>query len=376
MGDVFRSSVLSRPALTCESRVQRVMNKTRIAALDLTRPIGMFFVMLIHSSFIENGNRSVAHFILKMHIGSGAVPMFFLLAGYLSARDMDSPEMKTSEFIAKKARRLIVPFLFWNVLLLVLVFAVKLSGASSALRGSGAYLDVAGSPTSILSALVGVGRFPIVYQFWFLRDLIVVSIACFLLRGLVSRIPFLPWMLLLAPLPMAGSMGFYLLGYSTRNVAPTDLPRQDSSAFYCVLWIALGVGQFYSHMTIPPLIQRLGSAVFILMLSNALSHRSVGARLSAGGALIFFVYAAHEPLQTTMAKSWQLLNIPGFGSLWCFLVIPAVAYVVCWLVYRVLRRYAPRLMPFMTGDRQSWDGNPSTHGDGMTDTAATVSAEP
>ncbi len=327
------------------------MNTTRSSSLDLTRILGMFFVMFIHSSFIEDGNRSMVHYCLKSFIASGAVPVFFLLAGYLSAKNMDSPTLGFSGFIEKKAKTLIIPFLFWNSLALILVFIAKLTGISSAFQGNGAYFDVAGTPFSILSALLGLGRQPIVYQFWFLRDLIVVSIISFLFRRAVPKIPFLPWMLFLVPIPMASSMAFYLLGYSMKKITAAELPKQNSCVLYCLLWIILGVEQFFAHVTIPSPIQQLGSAAFIFMLAHILSYHSWGTKLSTVGASVFFIYAAHEPLQTIMAKSWQILGVPGYGSLGCFLLIPATSFLICLVGYKGLKKITPKLMPVITGGR-------------------------
>jgi len=141
----------------------------------------MFFVMFIHSPGNADMQTAPEIFLLKGFISSGAVPVFFLLSGYFGARKIDLKSVSPGHYIQEKIHTLIIPFLFWNSAVLVLVFTVKYFHMDSAFRGSGAYFDVSPNASSIGAALFGIGRCPIVYQFWFLRDLIVVVFLAFVL---------------------------------------------------------------------------------------------------------------------------------------------------------------------------------------------------
>ena len=58
----------------------------RTMSFDILRVLGMFFVMLIHTPMPAcDGAAGTLARVLKDFIAPGAVPMFFLLSGYLSA---------------------------------------------------------------------------------------------------------------------------------------------------------------------------------------------------------------------------------------------------------------------------------------------------
>ncbi|MFC1467315.1 acyltransferase family protein [Verrucomicrobiota bacterium] len=321
----------------------------RILSIDLARVIGMIFVMLIHSPFSEENN--LPHYLLKNYIAGGAVPLFFLMAGYFSTKNMNSSNIKTLDFLKKRFYTLILPFLFWNSAILLLVFIAKLSGISSSFTGEGAYFNVEKNLSSILSALFGIGRGPIVYQFWFLRDLIVVSVTAFLLRKWIVKIPFLAWVLFFIPLPFAKSMGYYLLGYSVAENPVKLQIKKGSCLIFSIIWVGLGIGSFWGVITISAPLQQIGSALFIFLVAQILSDSSIGNRISTLGTAVFFMYATHEPLQTIIAKIWQKTALPGYGSLGCFLIIPVVTFFACWIGYIGVKKFTPRLLPILTGGR-------------------------
>ncbi|OYW77446.1 MAG: hypothetical protein B7Z37_04195 [Verrucomicrobia bacterium 12-59-8] len=169
------------------------MKTKRVAVLDIVRVVGMIFVMFIHSPIKEELKGSPEVFLLHSFFASGAVPIFFLLSGYLGAKRIRSDQFSWFAYAKDKLNSLIIPFLFWNVLVILLVFVAKATGLSTVFQGNGSYFDLQFSVSSIATALFGIGRAPIVYQFWFLRDLIIVS---FLAVIVCRRLPNIPLHLL------------------------------------------------------------------------------------------------------------------------------------------------------------------------------------
>jgi fucose 4-O-acetylase-like acetyltransferase len=328
------------------------MTSPRNVTLDLLRVIGMFFVMLNHSPGDPDIKTAPGIFFLKGFLVCGAVPVFFLLSGYFGARRIDSTSLSAKDYVQEKARTLIIPFLFWNAAVLLLVLLAKYAGWDSSFRGGGAYFDVNFSALSIGSALTGIGRLPIVYQFWFLRDLIVVVFVAFLLCRHVPKIPLLPWFFFLIPLPMASSLGYYLLGHELHSYLPPEqFPSFRSSILYCAGWSLMGIGVIAGIIAVPRLLQEIGSAAFIFMLTIVASRSPFVARISALGPAVFFVYATHEPLQTIISKEWQSHHLPAYGTLFCFLLIPTTVFAVCAVAYVILRKISPGPLAFATGGR-------------------------
>ena len=328
------------------------MSNKRIVTLDLDRIVAMIFVMFIHSPINADPKDNPAMFFLKGFIACGAVPTFFLLSGYLSAGKINSPTLGMGAYVGGRFRALIIPFLFWNTLVLLLVFAAKNMGLNTFARGSGAYFDVQPTFTSIASALFGIGRSPIVYQFWFLRDLIVVSLFAPVICRCLPHLPLLPWLLFFVPLPLASSLGFFLLGYQLQAIFPdVPNPKLPASALFCFAWILLGWGLIWEWTSLPFLLQQLGSVFFIFHLAAMLAATRVGQRLSLIGPAVFLVYALHEPTQTIIAKASQAYGLPGYGGLVYFLLIPGIVFPACVLAYYALRRFCPFLLPYLTGGR-------------------------
>ena len=319
--------------------------------MDISRLAAMLLVMSIHSPFEGDLGGSPIAFIVRF-LSNGAVPMFFMLSGYLGARRLDSPGTGFGKYVQDKFWRLAVPFLFWNLLILLLVFLTTALGRDSALRGNGAYFGLQPSVASIGAALFGIGRCPIVYQFWFLRDLIVVSLLGFAIVRWVPTIPLLPWLLLLAPWPMASSLGFFLAGRQLHSLMPPEcFPEARSSALFCGCWILFAAGTAAGNVEVPQPLQALGSAAFIFMAAAVASSLPFAGRLAALGSTVFFVYATHEPTQTILVRAWQALHLPAFGTTFCFLTIPAIVFPLCATAYLMLRKMAPRFAALITGGR-------------------------
>lgn len=335
------------------------MTRNRIATLEILRVVAIVFVMFIHSPVNGDARSSPTIFLLKEFFACGAVTVFFLLSGYLGAKSLQTPELQFSAFTRNKIRTLIIPFLFWNLLVITFVFIAKTSGLTSSFRANGAYFDVEFSLPSIACAILGIGRWPIVYQFWYLRDLIVISFVTFVLCRALPRMPLLPWFFFLLPIPIAQSLGFYLLGHHLHSIVPPErFPKLRSSLLFCICWFSISIAVLVELVKIPYLIQQIGSACFIMMIAIALSATRLSQQFTLLGSTTFFVYATHEPLQTIIAKTWQALNIPLYGSLFCFLLIPTSVFFICIIVYFLLYKIAPQLLSIATGSRHIADQKP------------------
>ncbi len=135
-------------------------------------------VVLAGENIINSADAPVYSFLAKLisdTMALIAVPLFCAFSGYLffaSANKYD-----TSFFIEKyrkRARSLLIPYLFWNILVLLLVFLTEIifGGVTS-----GRNLPVVDySFIDYCNALWNRGQTgkPICFQMWFIRDLMVV----------------------------------------------------------------------------------------------------------------------------------------------------------------------------------------------------------
>lgn len=307
--------------------------------------------MLIHSN---SGSTHPLVASVMSFICNGAVPVFFLLSGYLSARKLDSPSCSLREFGISKWHGLIIPFLFWTILTLVLIFSAKAAGLDKAVKGGGHYFGVEPNVESIFSSMFGIGRPLIIYQFWFLRDLIVANFAAFFIIRYLPRIPLLPLLLFFVPIPMMGSLAYFLTGHELKRFQFADLEKiLKGTWIYCLSWLVLGAGITLWKESIPDPIGALGSAAFLIFLAHLIGLSSAGRKLATLGATTFFIYAVHEPAQTIIDKIWTQKGWPGHGSFALFIGIPLAVFVVSTIGYKLLARLSPKSLALMTGGRSS-----------------------
>jgi fucose 4-O-acetylase-like acetyltransferase len=311
--------------------------------------------MLAHSAVVENTALCPSIFLLKRFIAIGAVPAFFILSGYLGAKKLGQFSLTIRTYFADKLRSLIAPYLFWNICALALVFLLKYIGIHHALQGRGAYFNVDFSTLSVVSALFGIGRPPIMYQFWALRDLIIVVFVAFYLCRYLPKTPLIPIVFLFLPLPVSTSLGYYLIGNYLYHYLPVaKISMIKPSALYLLLWLFIGICVATEVLPIPGFpIGRIGSAIFLFALATILLRSAVGRKLSTLGPVTFLIYAIHEPIQTVIAKTWLISKTPYYGSLFCFLIIPILVFVLILIIYRILQLSSPKFLGFITGGRHS-----------------------
>jgi fucose 4-O-acetylase-like acetyltransferase len=125
-------------------------------------------------------------------LGGVCVPLFFLISGFLFFWNVDFNGRSYLRKLQSRVRTLLIPYLFWIFVTLLLMFAVR-----TFIRGldsfeSGYNIDF--TPRYALFALWGTalegGKVigPIVGQFWFIRDLMVLVVLTPLVHVYIKRL--------------------------------------------------------------------------------------------------------------------------------------------------------------------------------------------
>lgn len=111
--------------------------------------------------------------LISQGVARVAVPLFFLMSGYLFFLGFDFSKQTYLEKIKSRVKSLLIPFLFWN---LITLFVVALAQAIPVTRqyfsGNNELIASFGC-WEYVQAIFGIERTPISYQFWFIRDLMV-----------------------------------------------------------------------------------------------------------------------------------------------------------------------------------------------------------
>jgi surface polysaccharide O-acyltransferase-like enzyme len=305
-------------------------------------------------------------FFISQGVARVAVPLFFLISGYLFFFGEWSWE-RYAHKLKRRLRTLLIPFLVWNLATLALFalepviphaenyFTFARSGHSHSIFG-------------LIDTLFGLTtQFPISYQFWFIRDLMALVVLAPAIQALVSRKSALPFIAVLFCLwlfdawpvlwPNVEATFFFCLGaYLARpNLDVSYLDRFGP-------WIgALFLGSLILHSVFPDDMPFLYNIVIILGVPTAwwLAGLAVGttqlnAWLIGLSGASFFVFAAHEPLLKIVRKISYLLFSPTSGAaiLALYLLLPLCLIALLVLIHRLLLKTVPSIVGVITGSSQ------------------------
>jgi peptidoglycan/LPS O-acetylase OafA/YrhL len=306
--------------------------------------------------------------------GNLAVPLFFLVSGFLFFQKYDGTWATYKEKLSRRVKTLLVPFLIWNFAT-YLVYFLGESIPATRVYFATKYWPPIRSFTALDYANAFFGftvKFPMSYQFWFIRDLMVMVVFAPLIYLLLKRhavaIPFLAimlclWMTGYWPLVVPGSetLLFFITGcfLASRNA---DLEALDR-------WtVPLGLG-FVSLLLLLDLLMLLTQTNAELLRLNVNTMMLFGLPFAWGltkwaverprwrSALerlaesSFFVYAAHEPLLSIFRKvSFRLIQPRTAASeLALYFLAPISIIVFLVMVYTLLHRALPRFTAVITG---------------------------
>ena len=296
-----------------------------------------------------------------------ARPLFFFCAAYLLFRHWQSGWPAYRQLVQHRFIRLGVPLLVWGVLLfLAYQLLFRFGPAHWVNHPAGAS---AGSVAEFVALIIGIERNPLAYQFWFIRDL--------LLLTLLAPLFFLLWRLLRLTLalvfvalflfqqwpwfqPALVSTVFFGLGtVAALEGATLKLPdRVFSGLFLC--WIGLivlsGITAGTAAASSFGLAWPLSIVAGTLWIWNLVLRQSEQVQQPAvtGAGVrsdtVFFVFAAHEPLLTLAGKCWHhMVQQPSIDILLIFL--PFLLFYLLSTFYRLLVQPVPLLNLLLVGRR-------------------------
>ena len=296
-----------------------------------------------------------------------SVPLFFMFSGFLFF-------YKTKEFtfhvyiskIKKRVRTLLVPYLFWNILFIVFYNLVGflLPGATESIIGEGyAFNDW-------LALLWDRDNttYPISYQFWFIRDLMVVVLFTPFIYWLNKKLDYL-LSLFLGLLWMAGwwfnvvgpgidALFFFTLGayFSISNKSFVDVVK-PYYVFLITLYFVLVITTFtvksfdwvvyFKRLSI-----MVGAACTIAWSAKYIERGkwTVNKYLSESS---FFVYAYHI-IALPIIRRVLFFVIPCTTSIRAtilYFLWATITVIVGLALYYFSKKLLPRTIAFVTGGR-------------------------
>jgi len=311
------------------------------------------------STFIRN--------LISLGIAKIAVPAFCFIAGFLFFNQLKWSKDAYLKKVNSRVKTLVVPFLFWNLLFLLLLAIAQTIPLTSI------YFSPKNAPISsygmfdFIDAVIGLTRTPIAYQFWFIRDLIILIVFAPLIHEMIKKAPFIflflfvaLWFFELWPFyfPQARTVCFFYMGslvaIKSYNIFSLDKYGKPISTLYVFVVIldALTKGEWFNYQLHQiGVVLGLGSVLFFTkILAKNENIKAVFLWLSGTG---FFIYVFHEPLLTTIVKiSYRFIHpLTDTQILTIYFFAPVVVIAISIIIFVFLRKTFPKATKVVVGGR-------------------------
>ena len=301
-------------------------------------------------------------------LGIGIVPVFFIISGYLQF----AKPRNYKDTVLKKLEGLMLPMLIWTAVACLEYLALKKwTGRilQFAFLESSNPLDwlkgIFGDYSGMLSGSIGV---PLLYQFWFIRDLFILSILSPLINWLLHKIPWiymtlclLALVFVISPLTAPHALFFYSLGglcairkWNFFSLADKWIPwplviagciaavfHVHSEGLYCGI-----TTHFLAH---------LPTFFLLLKLSGILiSHRKAKAFVRNMAPQSMFLYCSHSYMTIYVIGLLliRFIDVTGtLGMIFFALALFVADLLVCTFAGVLLLRYLPKTFSVLCGGR-------------------------
>lgn len=294
-----------------------------------------------------------------------AVPLFFVMSGYLFFYGGGWSLAIYREKLHRRVHTLLMPYLFWNIALFAAFFAVQSAGF---LASANVYYP---SRTIWENAahILGLTPYPVAFQFWFIRDLILLVVFSPLIYvalrvlhvWLLTALAAL-WALALWPVAIPGieSLLFFSAGalLAIRTASPFP-PDNRWTAIALVAALALiAIATAMPEQPVQQLLHKSGVALGVAAALGLSAQLAVLKPLRAPLLFLaptsFFVFAMHEPLQRVLREApYLVLPANTATQTAVYIGLPLVVAALCVALYLALERIAPRILGFISGARRA-----------------------
>lgn len=353
------------------------VSSERLGVLRFPLIVGVVFIHAYSTEVsLSNGTVGVAHTgylvdfvrnLVSQGIARIAVPLFFLMSGYLFFLGFSWSLENYKTKIRSRINTLLVPFLFWNIFTLALLaFAQYLPATQGFFSGKNGHISTFGG-YDYLNAIFGIDRYPIAYQFWFIRDLIVLVLFAPVIYLILERaarlflfVAFVLWFFDLLPIyiPSTAALAFFYAGayFAYANIGLFTLDRFGFPlliSYTVVVLIDTATKDYAANSYIHNIGILLGIASTLFVTKALVERNNVRQALLRASGCSFFVFAVHEPLLTVVKKISYKVLAPSNDVvvLMLYFFIPALVIASAMLLHASTKSVAPRFLSVISGGR-------------------------
>lgn len=358
------------------------MNKYLSEKLRIISFISIIMVVFLHSYNLtikfssgnirfDSGYNIFIQNFFSQGITRVAVPIFFCISGYLFFLNMKG---KFNEFVVKyrkRAKTLLLPYLFWSLWGLIFYFFLQILPQSKNFFTSDLIVNY-----SFAKLLERIFIDPIPYQLWFVRDLMVLVILSPIIYWLTKYFRAVPIILFFIiwleffrfsfVIVTNESVFFFCLGaYFAINKRDFLLKKLEQKyyfiyTFFWILLVSLKTELMHQNsdqkillLLLPKMSIIFGLigvwSVYDILMTKKTSPNMMIFNLSS---FSFFLYAFHEPLLKLIKKGlFYIMGTREIVSVIVYFLAPMVTIIVSILLGSFIKRNLPQFYKLITGGR-------------------------
>lgn len=289
--------------------------------------------------------------------GKLAVPAFFFISGYLFFYKTDSFSFNIYKYkIQKRFFSLLIPYLFWNSVVLFFFWSLHsiLPGAVSPGYNNVSCYSFKEILQSYWNKPAG---FPICFQLWYVRDLMMYSLLSPILYALIKfGTKYIAWLFFLMPFIWFDSVCYFAMGavFSIHKIDVVRFLLKFKYVFFCTYAMAVGLLLSYPSFPWPENLARLTTwcaiPTFACLVLHFVMH---GFRTPKWlNEEVFFIYATHGLLLlvvTTRILPGFISLMKDWGIVFCYFLTPLVLTSLLIVAGYVIKKVFPSFFALVTG---------------------------
>lgn len=344
-------------------------NSSMSSAISWMRFPLIFMIVLLHCycAIDAHGHPDFFQWVYPfgLLLGETGVPAFFFISGFLFFYSSKVYSQK----IKSRVHTLLIPYLFWNGLILLAYVLLWLIGKPMLIMGK-SIADY--ELVDYLRAFIDRGSWdfgngvPMLCPYWYIRNLMVI---CVFSPIIYYGIRYLRWILVLAlfvwwiSIPyngmIASSLLFFSIGayFSIEQKNPIVVLQKYKIAFWGIWTVAFLIDWAHCFMIVPYALYfhriSLLLNIFLLLLVGSYfgNKHYIGREILDKSA--FWIYTVHYPMTIAFgtisarylleASDWLV-----FVYYWCTVLCITV---LCVISYVILHRLCPKVLSYITGNR-------------------------
>lgn len=293
-------------------------------------------------------------------LAHGRIPTFFIISGYLFFRGVEQFDWALyKKRMKSRNRSLIIPYILWTIICLC-------------------YLSIKALPiaiqthdyTPITNMLtwrifwVYTNVHPLHIPLWYIRDLIVMSIISPLVWIYLKYTKHFGMLILIGlyiafdgiiAFTLPNAILFFTMGayFALFNVDFRPIANKLKWLIFPILLLVSAIitlGETYSARTAAVVIPLTYLCISAYVTDKY--HCKISDKLTNS---VFFIYASHTILITSVVYSAAKFIIPDSVSPWILLMrhmaVTAVIVTICVALYHLLKRFIPKTISILTGSR-------------------------